>query len=179
MVIFWWENKLTLLYKLHTDYFSLCQSVILSVLSHEEIYLNICRNVRVYSLLWYTVYIYICIPWAGCDTRSVFEGSLNRCKFSFFLIGCHSMVKELCLPYNLLITGGTIIGYIPKVFALYEMQKALFRIWTRVSESISTKVIITPRAPSYINPINIYIYITTVYGCHYLTWCVCSWPNVV
>ena len=24
----------------------LCQSVILSVLSHEEIYLNICRNVR-------------------------------------------------------------------------------------------------------------------------------------
>ena len=33
-------------YKLHTDYFSLCQSVILSVLSHEEIYLNICRNVR-------------------------------------------------------------------------------------------------------------------------------------
>ena len=26
---------LTLLYKMHTDYFSLCQSVILSVLSHE------------------------------------------------------------------------------------------------------------------------------------------------
>ena len=44
--LFWRENKLTLLYKLHTDYFSLCQSVILSVLSHEEIYLNICRNVR-------------------------------------------------------------------------------------------------------------------------------------
>ena len=40
-------NKLALLYKLRTDYFSLCQSVILSVLSHEEIYLNICRNVRV------------------------------------------------------------------------------------------------------------------------------------
>ena len=44
--LFWGENKLPLLYKLHTDYFSLCQSVILSVLSHEEIYLNICRNVR-------------------------------------------------------------------------------------------------------------------------------------
>ena len=38
--------KITLLYKLHSDYFSLCQSVILSLLSHEEIYLNICRNVR-------------------------------------------------------------------------------------------------------------------------------------
>ena len=46
MVTFWGENKLTLLYKLHTDYVSLCQSIILSVLSHEEIYLNICRNVR-------------------------------------------------------------------------------------------------------------------------------------
>ena len=44
--LFWGENKLTLLYKLHTDYFSLCQSVILSVLSHEEIYLDICRNIR-------------------------------------------------------------------------------------------------------------------------------------
>ena len=44
---------------LHTDYFSLCQSVILSVLSHEEIYLNICKNVRENSLLWYTIYIYI------------------------------------------------------------------------------------------------------------------------
>ena len=43
--LFWRENELTLLYKLHTDYFSLCQSVILSVLSHEEIYLDICRNV--------------------------------------------------------------------------------------------------------------------------------------
>ena len=40
-------NKLTLLYKLQTGYFSLCQSVILSALSHEEIYLDICRNVRV------------------------------------------------------------------------------------------------------------------------------------
>ena len=40
--LFWGDNKLTLLYKLHSDYFSLCQSVILSVLFHEEIYLNIC-----------------------------------------------------------------------------------------------------------------------------------------
>ena len=49
MVIFWVilkGNKLTLLHKLNTDYFSLCQSDILSVLFHEEIYLNICRNVR-------------------------------------------------------------------------------------------------------------------------------------
>ena len=41
--LFWRETYLT---KLHIDYFSLYQSVILSVLSHEEIYLNICRNVR-------------------------------------------------------------------------------------------------------------------------------------
>ena len=64
MVIFWAENKLTLLYKLHTDYFSLCQSVIWSVLSHEEIYLNICRNVRdvlTFVIHCVCVYIYIYI----------------------------------------------------------------------------------------------------------------------
>ena len=62
VVIFWGENKLTLLYKLHTDYFSLCQSVILSVLSHEEIYLNICGNVRgvlTFVIQLYIIYIYI------------------------------------------------------------------------------------------------------------------------
>ena len=47
-ILSYFEGKIIyiMLYKLHTDYFSLCQSVILSVLSHEEIYLNICRNVR-------------------------------------------------------------------------------------------------------------------------------------
>ena len=60
------ENKLTLLYKLHTDYFSLCQSVILSVLSHGEIYLNICRNVRgvlTFVIHYIYIYIYIYILW--------------------------------------------------------------------------------------------------------------------
>ena len=62
MVIFWGENELTLLYKLHTDYVSLCQSVILSVSSHEEIYLNICRNVRgVLTFVIHCIYIYIYI----------------------------------------------------------------------------------------------------------------------
>ena len=37
---------LTFLQIFNTDYFSLCQSVILSVLPHAELYLNICRNVR-------------------------------------------------------------------------------------------------------------------------------------
>ena len=57
--LFWGGNKLTLLYKLHTDYFSLYQSVILSVLSHEEIYLNICKNVRgVLTFVIHYIYIY-------------------------------------------------------------------------------------------------------------------------
>ena len=48
----------SLLYKLHTDYFSMCQSVILSVLTHEEIYLNICRNVRgVLTFMIHCIYI--------------------------------------------------------------------------------------------------------------------------
>ena len=43
-----------------TDYFSLCQSVILSVWSHEEIYLNICRNMRgVLTFVIHYIYIYI------------------------------------------------------------------------------------------------------------------------
>ena len=44
MVIFWGENKLTLLYKLHTDYFSLCQSV--SVVPWRDIlkYLQKCEG---------------------------------------------------------------------------------------------------------------------------------------
>ena len=51
-------GKLTLLYKLHTDYFSLCQSGIWSVLSYEEIYLNICRNVRgVLTFVIHCIYI--------------------------------------------------------------------------------------------------------------------------
>ena len=58
--LFWGENKLTLLYKLHRDYFSLNQSVILSVLSHEEIYLNICRNVTgVFTFVMHCMYVYM------------------------------------------------------------------------------------------------------------------------
>ena len=49
-----------MLYKLHTDYFLLCESVILSVLSHIEIYLNICRNVSgVLTFVIQRIYIYI------------------------------------------------------------------------------------------------------------------------
>ena len=49
-----------MLYKLHTDNFSLSQSVILSVLSHEEIYLNICRNVGgVLTFVIHYIYTYI------------------------------------------------------------------------------------------------------------------------
>ena len=69
--LFWGENKLTLLYKLHTDYFSLCQSVILSVLSHKKIYLNICRNVRgvltfVIHCMCVHVWVCPCVPMSFC-----------------------------------------------------------------------------------------------------------------
>ena len=47
---------------LQIDYFSLCQNVILSVLSHEEIYLNICKNVSgVVTFVIHCVCIYIYI----------------------------------------------------------------------------------------------------------------------
>ena len=58
---------------MHTDYFSLCESVILSVLCHEEIYLNICRNVRgILNFVIHCIYIYIYIY---IYTRIIKKGS--------------------------------------------------------------------------------------------------------
>ena len=67
--LFWRKDKLTLLYKLHTDYFTLCQSIILSVLSHEKIYLNICRNGRcvlTFVIHYIYIYIYMCVCVCVC-----------------------------------------------------------------------------------------------------------------
>ena len=75
------------------------------------------------------------------DTASVFkrcETDLNS-KFSFSLSGCRTKIKKLILPYNLPISGGRIVEFIPSkmVLGLCEMQAAKLSIWTRVSVSIS------------------------------------------
>ena len=104
MVIFWVvlrANKLTLLYKLHTDYFSLCQSVILSVLSHEEIYLNICRNVRgvfIFVILCIcpnsSVSVACSIKWFPKNHSSHLLMYLNRS----LQFGCHYVIYTLFYP---------------------------------------------------------------------------------
>ena len=76
----------------------------------------------------------------GHNTRSIFMQSLTgwNSKISFST-GCHTKVKEHCLPYYLPITGERIIGFIafPKLLALCEMQGASSRIWTQVAVFIS------------------------------------------
>ena len=100
--LFWGENKLTLLYKLHTDYFSLCQSVILSVLSHEEIYLNICRNVRgVLTFVIHYIYIYI---WEWSSGQSFKHIGLDNkdtfCLYNFIKILSRFLTRVLVLGWN-------------------------------------------------------------------------------
>ena len=58
--------------------------------------------------------------------------------FSFPLTGCHTMVKESSQSYNLPISGGKIVGFIPfpMVLTQCEMQTASSRVWTWVSLSI-------------------------------------------
>ena len=64
---------------LNTDYFSLCQSVILAVLSHEEIYLNICKNVRgVLTFVIHFIYIYIYISGAEMGLVLLVPGTTNN-----------------------------------------------------------------------------------------------------
>ena len=49
------------------------------------------------------------------------------------------MAEEPCLPYDLPIAGGRIIGFIPfpRVLVLCEMQSVSSRIWTRIAVFIS------------------------------------------
>ena len=78
---------------------------------------------------------------ARYDTRSVFKRSLTGLKseFSFSKTSCNTKAKELSLPYYFPIAGGRIIGFIPfpRVLVLCEIQSVSFRIWTRVTVSIS------------------------------------------
>ena len=78
---------------------------------------------------------------ARYDTRSIFKQSLIglNSEFSFSLTSCHTKAEEPSLSYNLPLTGGRIIGFIPfpRVLVLCEMQSVSSRIWTRVAVSIS------------------------------------------
>ena len=58
--------------------------------------------------------------------------------FSFYLIGWPTMAKE-SLPYYLRIAGERIVAFITfsRALALWEMQTASTRFWTRVALSIS------------------------------------------
>ena len=60
-------------------------------------------------------------------------------EFSFSKTGCHTKVKDPCLPYYLPITGGRSVGFVPfsTVVALWEIQTALSKIWIQVDMSIS------------------------------------------
>ena len=54
-------------------------------------------------------------PQAGYDTRIIFKQNtigLNS-EFSFFYIGCHTIVNELIFHYYLFIDGLRIVGFIP------------------------------------------------------------------
>ena len=59
-------------------------------------------------------------------------------EFSFFLTGFHTRVKELSLPYYLLIAWGNIVGFIPfeRVSAM-EKANSPIQVWTQVTVSIS------------------------------------------
>ena len=63
----------------------------------------------------------------------------SNLEFSFFKTGCLTKAKEPSLLNYLPIAGGRIIGFIPfpRVLTLCEMQATSFRIWTRVTESLS------------------------------------------
>ena len=53
--------------------------------------------------------------------------------------GCHIKVKEPSLPYQLLIDGGRIVGFLsfPRLLAQCEMETALLKIWTLIGVSTS------------------------------------------
>ena len=95
--LFWGENKLTLLYNLHTDYFSLCQSVISSVFSHEEYtphisvdilkYLQRCEGCAHFCDTLY-IYIYIYTDWIFKTKKFYFVGLALKTSFviaSYFI----------------------------------------------------------------------------------------------
>ena len=71
---------------------------------------------------------------AGYDTRSIFKQCLTCLNSEF------SKAEEPHLPYYLPIAGGRIIGFIPypRVLVLRKMQSVSSRIWTCVTESISS-----------------------------------------
>ena len=80
----------------------------------------------------------------------------NRFEFPVFLLLyiCYTKDKESSLLYYLLTAGERIIEFIPfpRVLVLWEMQMALFRIWTVVvmSISVSASIMIAIVPPHHI-----------------------------
>ena len=88
------------------------------------------------------IFIYLHSPsaWEGWDTRSVFQQSLRDFSSEFsFQTSCVMKAIEPSLPYILPIAREGIIGFMPflRVLVQCEMQSVSFRIWTRVTVSIS------------------------------------------
>ena len=151
----------------------------LSLSIYLSIYISICKLIKliVVRLTWrgenththtHTqthTHIYIAMSFARENALRGYIVKRNltclNSEFSFSQSGCHTKVKDPCLPYYLLIVGGRIIGFIPfsKVLAFCEMQKASSRIWTRVTVSISNDVNHYTTSASLSLYIYIYIYI--------------------
>ena len=55
---------------------------------------------------------------------SISSTGLNL-KFSFSHTGFYTKIRELSLPWYLLIAGEKIVGFFPKVLAIWKMQKGL------------------------------------------------------
>ena len=88
------------------------------------------------------IYIYIYTnpsARAVCQQKFNFKRDLTGLNSEFsFSYAFHTKVKEHSLSHYLLISGRKIFGFLPfpRVLALYKMQTASSRIWTRVAMSI-------------------------------------------
>ena len=88
---------------------------------------------------YYHIYQPLCSGriWHKVNFKQSLTG-LNS-EFSFSYTSCLIKAEEPSLPYYLAIAGGRIIGFIPfpRVLVLCEMQSVSYRIWTRVTVSMS------------------------------------------
>ena len=84
------------------------------------------------------------LPWAGCDTRSVFKRpSTGLNSVFYFLTSCYMKVKFFV--YNWRRENIWIYTFLKS--KLCEMQIASSRIWTQVVKSIPAVIIVMPQVP--------------------------------
>ena len=111
--------------------------------THLCIRLNIFSNTFSHTFinLEKSTYSLILLIQVGYDIRSIFERSFTglNSEFTFSEPSYQTKAKEPNLSYDLPIAEERTVGCIPitKVLAVYDMQAASTRIWTRVSMSIS------------------------------------------